>query len=200
MKPLYFACNWNLGIKQYSWSGTHWAIFTHLQKYYNVKDIPTGGWQQGFPDKYYDYIDRIRKKLFGIDMDMHRMKRLDSKISRQIPDNATVFQFDECPHGEDRKRRHFIYQDLSVSYVRDMAENLPDVFAVSEFQTCPLATIRRREQYQNSFYEKAAGMLTMGHWLAEYLKKDDRFADHVYHIGGGYNIDTKMIKLKLRTR
>lgn len=39
MEKLNFACPWGKGDIKQSWSGTHYALYSHLQKYYKVENV-----------------------------------------------------------------------------------------------------------------------------------------------------------------
>ena len=185
MQPLYFSCNWTKGPKEYSWSGTNWALYSHLTKHFEMHDIPTGFRHNGIFFLAVGAMNKVRQMLFSRDMDMARMRIMSRVVRQRIPEDADVFQFDECP-AIGIGRRHFIYQDLAVCHLTALAKEHPNVFAVSGYQDISRETMTRRESQQMSFYEKTDGILLMGHWQAEELvKKFGLPKEKIYQIGGG---------------
>lgn len=180
MEKLNFACPWGKGDIKQSWSGTHYALYSHLQKYYKVENVNMGVFHRG----WLTFPLRLARKLNcvfgGEDMDVLRMRVANRFIHR----SGTVLQFDECPavHGDER---HYVYQDLSADYVLKMAISMPDVFAHSGFQHASIQKIQVRVKMQNAFYAKAAGIFTMGKWLVKELKEDKDISvkDKVHHVG-----------------
>lgn len=88
----------------------------------------------------------------------------------------------------------YIYNDLSVSYVEYMKENLPQVFAVSGFQRTNSTILHKQALAQARFYERCSTVFCMGHWLKSFLVKSGLPDDKVIHVGGGINVDFSLIK------
>ncbi|MDD6135472.1 MAG: hypothetical protein PUB49_12445 [Selenomonadaceae bacterium] len=82
MQPLYFSCNWTKGPKEYSWSGTNWALYLHLTKHFEMHDIPTGFRHNGIFCLAVGAMNKVRQMLFSRDMDMARM-HIMSRVVRQ---------------------------------------------------------------------------------------------------------------------
>jgi glycosyltransferase involved in cell wall biosynthesis len=83
----------------------------------------------------------------------------------------------------------YVYQDLSVDYVRYMSLHLPKVYSSSGFsELCPKA-VEKRRHLQNDYYRHhCSGILTMGKWLAEDLVTRTGIPrELVHHVGGGVN-------------
>lgn len=181
MEKLNFACRWAYGDIHQSWSGTHYGLYSHLQKYYEMENVNTGPFHRGWLTFPLCVAMKLHSVLFGQDMDVLRMR----VANHFVHTSGATLQFDECPavRGDER---HYIYQDLSVDYVLKMATSLPDVFAHSGYQNVRIPRIRARARMQNAFYDKAAGIFTMGKWFAKELREDKNISvkDKVYHVGG----------------
>lgn len=190
MEKLNFACPWGYGDIKQSWSGTNYGLYSHLQNYYEVENVNTGIFHRGWKTFPFRVAMKLNRVLGGDDMDVFRM----NVVNHFIHTDNTTLQFDECPavYGDER---HYIYQDLSVDYVLKMATSMPDVFAHSAYQHIQLSKIKARAKMQNAFYEKAAGIFSMGKWLVKELSEDKNIPvkDKVYHAGGGINVNTALL-------
>lgn len=196
MKKLGFVCPWGKN-REISWSGTHFGLYSSLQKFYDVIDIDTGR----YANKTNPLICSHRcltivRKLFHIptnDMGLSRMKIIEKSIKRKLKyENFPVLQFEECPMSHSGAQ--FIYIDLHAEYVKKLFDEDKDVFSVSAFQTASKKTIYRRAEQQAEFLKTAAGILTMGKWLADELVNFYGIQkEKVHHVGGGINIDVSRI-------
>jgi glycosyltransferase involved in cell wall biosynthesis len=184
---LTFVCSWGKE-REKSWSGTHFSLFTALSKYYVLEDKNISC-RASFRLALNELLNRVKRKE---DFGLSKFKLID-KIFSFNKENP-IFQFSEAPYNVNTKQ--YIYQDLSVSYVRQMMENLPYEFSVSTFQIFSENSIRQREKYQNDFYlsENCAGIFTMSKWLANNLVDVCKIpANKVHHVGGGYNLNANLI-------
>ena len=123
---------------------------------------------------------------------MSTLKEANQKIKNDIYKNTPIIQFDEYPNFNGLN--NFIYQDLAVTYLRELYDKNHKVFDLSGFGHIPYTSILKRENYQYDFYKNCKGIFTMGEWLSIYLKeKYPEFERKIHHIGGGVNIDSSKI-------
>lgn len=205
MKKMIFACPWNndtnINDKTQSWSGTHWALFQSLKKYYDLYDFDTGfNHNKHTIVKLYWYAIRILRKFHLWNDDMGRGRRkLMNALAKKIPsDNAPIFQFEESPIIEGHK--NYIYQDLSAITVNHIRKENPELFKICGFQRTNTEALERREKEQSEFYQQASGIFTMGKWLADYLVKNCNIpAEKVHAVGGGSNMDFSLMQETAKT-
>ncbi len=186
MKELIFLTSWG-NKKERAWSGINWSLYNALSKYYYIDDINLSLAKKTI-------IDRIINKA-SPDIFFRETKRNGKyaiqKINREKP--SIIFQFAENIFDTDNLST-CIYQDLSVSYVEHMMENMPDIFAVSGFQNHSHLAIYNRAAYQNKYYQQCKGIFTMGRWLAEDMVNRCNIEQAKVHpVGGGINLDKRLI-------
>lgn len=186
MKELLFLTKWG-NVKERAWSGINWSLYNALSKYYNIDDINLSLANN-------TVINRIIDKICP-DIYLRETKR-NGKYAVQMINRGkpmTIFQFAENIFDTDNLST-YIYQDLSVSYVEYMMENMPDIFAVSAFQNDSHAAIHKRATYQNNYYQHCKGIFTMGRWLAEDMVNRCHIEQAKVHpVGGGINLDKALI-------
>ena len=140
-------------------------------------------------------LDRLVSKIRKPDIWLRETKLNGKHALTKISDadSTIVFQFAE--NIFDTSKIHtFIYQDLSVSYIEYMMDNMPEVYAVSAFQGYPSKSIRKRALYQNKYYEDCSGIFTMGRWLAnDMISRCKIDPSKVHPVGGGINLDRRLI-------
>ena len=179
-EELTFLVTWEKDKKR-TWSGTCWGLYNSLSNFYKITDY----------DLRYQpsLLERIGKKMhiisdgFGTKDILRQRKKLSNHLS-----GKTVFQFSEII--DNTNQPIYIYQDLNVSYVRYMYQNLPQIFKVSNFKYSNIHDIKQREELQNNFYKNCTGIFTMGKWLEKYLTEQCNIPSHkVHHVGGGINLN-----------
>lgn len=187
MKKIYFVCKWNKE-KEKTWSGTSFALYSELKKYFEVCDIEV---TESILDKIRRYINgKLNWKCFREDFQIKLINQT-SKRFRDVLNNSenTTFQFFETANNGSR---NFIYQDLSVANILDLYENEKNIYKLTEFSNFSIQDIRTRLEMQKKFYNSCSGVFTMGEWLAEYLVKNNFVEENKVHaVGGGINIDKK---------
>lgn len=189
MKKMAFVCSWEKN-REYSWSGTHYGLYSSLKQYFDVVDYPLQG---SFLRKVF-----VKLGLLPNDFGMHDMKKQSSQF--KFDKDAVIFQFGEAPYSFNKKQ--FIYQDLSVCNVAYMYENQKELFPYSGYSKIPYDSIHKRKKYQSDFYfsDNCAGIFTMGKWFADFLVNEVKVpSEKVFHVGGGINLnlnkrDTSMKK------
>lgn len=187
MKELVFLTKWG-NVKERAWSGINWSLYNALSKYFDIYDINLSLSKT--------IIDRILDKAFP-DIYFRETKKNGKYAIQQINrERATnIFQFAENIFDKENLST-YIYQDLSVSYVEYMMDNIPDVFAVSGYQYRSPVAIRKRAIYQNKYYQQCKGIFTMGRWLAEDMVNRCHIEPAKVHpVGGGINLDKGLIDL-----
>lgn len=192
MKELGFVCAWGKD-REKSWSGTHYGLYTHLKKYYDLTDIDIGENRNSFCSLKGKITKRIKRLIKLDDMNLSAMRKGERIVKNKTKNkNIPLIQFGECPF--EYHDRHYIYQDLHVGYVKKLIEEQPDIFKISGYQQLTYNAIRKREKYQKAFYKNADGIFTMGKWLAKELVDEYEIpSEKVFHVGGGVNIDISQI-------
>ena len=160
MKELFYLTSWG-NDKERAWSGINWSLYNALSKYYDIDDINLSLAKKTI-------IDRLITRFCPDDISFRETRRNGKyaiqKISSEKP--TTIFQFAENIIDTDNLST-YIYQDLSVSYIEYMMDNMPEIFAVSAFQNQSHTAIHNRATYQNKYYQQCKGIFTMGRWLAD---------------------------------
>lgn len=175
MRQLIFACQWEKD-RRNSWSGTNLSLYQSLGHYFNLCDYPL---------EKANILKRalVKFDIIKDDFGISNMKKQSKNFKGDK--NCPVFQFGEVPYKFNNKQ--FVYQDLSVDYIKFMCDNQIDDFEVSSYQRIPYKAIVKRTEYQNNFYfsENCAGVFTMGEWLAKFLvEKTCIPSNKVFHVGG----------------
>ncbi len=145
---------------------------------------------------YRKILRRIGIRNKGLSKMRQQAKKVMALLSPQK--EVKVFQFAEIMSDKPNLKT-YIYQDLSVSYVKYMEENLPHVFQISGFQGNPKASIDRRALVQDKYYENCTGIFTMGKWYAKDLVERCGIpSNKVHHVGGGINLDKNLIDTRFK--
>jgi len=182
MKKLNYLVNWGKN-KETAWSGTNYSLYKALCNHYDVKDINLKGnrWIIAFLHKV------LQIEVMSID---YYRRLLLRKRLQEISGNT--FQFSEVLN-DSVNRKTYLYLDNSVSYVNYLRNQKPEIFAVSSFQSTDSKLFEKREREQNEYMRTCSGVFTMGRWLSDWLVQQGLPADHIYPVGGGTNVDTKLI-------
>lgn len=189
MKELVFLTKWG-NDKERAWSGINWSLYNALSKYFDIDDINLSLAKKSI-------VDRVINKCTSPAIAFRETKRNGKFAFQKINKEKTtnIFQFAENIFDTDNLST-YIYQDLSVSYVEYMMDNIPDIFAVSSFQNQSPAAIRKRATYQNNYYQQCKGIFTMGRWLAEdMVNRCNIDQTKVHPVGGGINLDKGLIDI-----
>lgn len=180
---MYYLANWGK-IREKAWSGTYYGLFNALSQIpeINIKDIPL----------YKPIISNVLQKL--------KIKKRDYEISNIIYnrkkigsscDNDVVLQFSEIINNDNS----YIYQDLSVSYIKFLYENNKELLCLMGNSDVSEKYLNKRLEMQSNYYSKCKGIFTMGQWLKEDLiNRCGISPEKVYHVGGGTNINISLIK------
>lgn len=174
--------------KNWDWSGTVNSLYMELSKKFEIIDL------YYYWDIYVILSKCLEKiKLKKYDMSILEIKRADKSIrKKQTQLTYPIIQFDEFPSINISKS--YIYQDLSVLYLLDIAQKDVNTFSNSGFSHIPLSSIKQRADLQLKFYQDCNCILTMGKWLQKYLISTNLIdTKKIHHVGGGINIDKNKI-------
>lgn len=177
-----FACRWNAEMEK-TWSGTAYAIYKEFQKRFHVER--------------FDIKDTRKVKLFKIFRKLHLVKGDPSLLSviqtynhkfEKIGEKGQIiFQFDETPWNTNTI--NYIYQDLSVAYIRYMKQNEPVAYSYSGFSGIKDIELQKREELQQKYYTHCKGIFTMGQWLADFMVSNCGIPkDKIHVVGAGINV------------
>lgn len=189
MDKLYYLVNWQKD-KTRTWSGTCWGLFTSLQKYYDVEDI------DAFPKDSVVFKILRRLKIVKSDMGLSNMLSAKNNLTPFLKDkgNINVFQFTDCIPASD-SIKSWVYKDLTLSYVKYMHDNLPEVFKMSGYQRNDIHEIENKLKYEKEFEKSMLGTFCMGEWLRHFMIEHANIpANRVFTVGGGINLNVSDIK------
>lgn len=184
---LHFIVNWGGQSKERAWSGTNYSIYKALSKVFEIHEI-----QIKTPWIVNKIANKLKLDWFSREWYVSRFRMVEDVKS------GIVFQFGEVLK-ETNIRHTYVYQDLSVSYVKYMRDNLPDVFKVSAYQNAKSSIIDKRTMVQNRYYESCSGIFTMGHWLEKFLVSQGLPNEKVHAVGAGINVRKELINPQKKT-
>ena len=179
---LNFIVRWDK-IKEKTWSGTSYSLFLSLQKFFNIHEIQLINipiWK------------KILLRIFiGKDLGRYDLLKNRKDITRNLNisnQKNIVFQFTDIIKDSENTNT-FVYQDMSVSYIKYMYKRTPERIANSEFDNIPIENIEKREQMEKEYFNTCSGIFTMGEWYKKFLiEKCQIEPSKVHHVGGGVNI------------
>ena len=184
---LLFVAEWYKDKKK-TWSGTTYNLYESLGKYFDIEEISLNkNYLLKFISKIFKIPCKIKSKS---DMDYHKYKlgKFFIKNKNNLP--SLVFSEYEINNYENE----YIFQDLSVSYLRYLYDNDKELFDITPFRKVDYKYLCKREKAQQDFYEKCAGIFVMGEWLKKDLVKRNKIDENKIHVvSGGINVDTSLI-------
>lgn len=179
----HFICEWNKEHPEKTWSGTCYALRQSLDKF--------GKWNDIKIEHKVSLLHRICNKFhFWInDIDLYTLKFWNKTLKKQIKEGDVILQFAEFTRF--KKSRSYIYCDLTVNYCLWLKQHKPKLFNLSNFEGQSEFRLERRCKYQEDYFNKeCSGILTMGHWLKNWLVNEAGIPKNiVHHVGGGANIN-----------
>lgn len=191
---LNFVAEWDRGDRRATWSGTTFALYNALQKFFEVRDIDVSMHQK---TKFDNRMDKIRRLLninkvddFGMranEAAWKYVKYIESQDKNRDP--QIYFQFAEIAKDSSR-RKTYIFQDLSVDFLCRQYNASPETFAMGNFRGTTIDVMKKRRKIQNEYYKNCAGIFTLSHWMHDDLI--DRLginSTKVHHVGGGINVN-----------
>lgn len=186
MKEIIFACPWGKNRKR-AWSGTYYGLYTELKKLYKIIDFDLSyESESGNPYvMFYKFREKALSKLRRNDFSMGKNKCFDRIAKNRFEKSGKAcVQFSECPCVEGVSS--YIYQDLSVGYLKKLKDENPELFQYCGFNNIRKREIEKREQIQRKAYTGASAVFTMGKWLQKELIENYGLSEEiVFHAGGG---------------
>lgn len=181
MESLNFLSSFSLH-KERTWSGTTYSLYKALEKYYTLNDINISS----------PFLVQLALKLLRVHW--FNSGFYQDSLSRKKCKNlqGKVFQFSEIK-SNDEKTKTYIYQDLSVSYIKYMKKNLPEVFEKSGFKGIDEKILQKRLAVQNKYYSTCSAIFTMGKWLKNFLISQGIPREKIFAVGGGTNVKINLI-------
>lgn len=182
MEKLNFLADFGIQ-KERAWSGTTYSLYKALEKYFEITDVNIS-------------VLFAIKALFKI-LHIHWFNssfytdKLNRAKYKKLKGN--VFQFSEIKF-DDEKSKTFIYQDLTVSYIKFMKDHIPDVFRKSGYGGINEKILEKRLALQNKYYSTCSAIFTMGNWLKDFLVTQGIPAQKIFAVGGGYKCKDKFNK------
>lgn len=180
-KKLYFVCRWNKK-RENTWSGTVYSIHNELLKKFEIVEINLNEIVK---------IKKIRKLVEKIipSMMVRDIKEIRKKV--ELNENQLVFQFTEY----SQSKNSYIYIDLTAEVIRDLYMENKALFKLAGFRRVPFFYLQQRTKIQNEYLkENAKCIFTMSDWLRDYiLRKHPNLENKVFSVGGGINLDEKLI-------
>lgn len=191
-----FLCAWDRRGREVSWSGIHLGLFSSLQEFADVIDIPL---LYNFTARALGKARNILDRLTGSSdfMTLHT-RMCEHQIRRAaLNKNAPCLMFTE--YLTEYTPQSYLYQDLTVDYLMRMRVN-PRLMKYT-----PLPPRVRPEKAQARLEHTmkvnrtCAGLFTMSEYLADDLVRNSGIDPaKVHHVGGGCNIDTSRINTQGR--
>lgn len=189
MKKLNYLVSWR-GNKETSWSGTNYSLYKALKDHYNVSDYDLKS------NRLENFVMGRLLKMDNMTIEYHLRHILRHKLQHI---NGDVFQFSEILQ-DSNSRRTYIYLDASVSYVNYLRSHKPAIYAISAFQNSNIKVLEQRQKEQDEYLQNCSGIFTMGHWLKEWLITQGLPSDRIHAVGGGNNINAKLIAPQTKSR
>ena len=189
---LFFLVTWDKRDKTRTWSGTCWGLYQALQHFFNVEYINIKSGELSLLCKIL-YKFRLLKPDMDYKNILNNRKRLLPFFQKQ-KNPVKIFQFKEYIPTQGNVST-YIYQDLSVSYVKYMQTHLPDIFALSGFSCFNKKMIDQKLALEVANQKTCSALFCMGEWLKQdCINRVGLSPEKVYAVGGGINLDKNKIK------
>lgn len=188
MKKLYYICQWGNNRKT-AWSGTYLALFSRLQKKFDLIDYPIS---QSFSTKVRNAL--ALRGFFKYDFSLSALRQSGRKVMGSIKDkNFCTFQYAELPTRKDA--HNYMYLDMCADYIKNVIMKTPEFRDHYFRKNLNLKALDRRTALQNEFMiNECAGIFTMSEWLADYLiKRVGVSPSKVHCVGAGVDIDVDRV-------
>lgn len=190
-----YICAWDK-IKEKTWSGTTYSLYSSLKKKNKVEDINLSLTRIEKIKMIISRLNTIKIKSNKVKIN-YQFSPLRRNIYRKKMKNVDIKDDDITLQIGDYiicKNPNYIYQDLSIDSLIYFKENHYDLFKYSSFEDYTEKDLIYRRNEQLKFYEHTQGIFTMSKWLAKNLIEYSNIPEEkVYHVGAGVNIDIKKI-------
>ena len=192
MKHLLIYANWNKLALEKSWSGTSYALYVELSKYFKTKRISTN----------HSLILNLIKKMSHICpyLDSIYYKICDFYINVQNYKNFPSFMISEVLYT---KNVHFVYFDnvWCSEYLFREKEKLNKYITWSPVHNVFYYKTEKQLEYnvkrQYKIMNSSSIIFCMGVWLKNYLiSVYPEFKNKIYAVGGGINAKVRTHKSK----
>ena len=201
MEKLLFVCKWDKDKKR-TWSGTPYSLRESLKKFYDIVDCEI---QLNFFQKVIAKLLSYRihhGKIISLSyiFNPYYMKVLRRKAKKAINKFDGKFVLEIGDYYADDFHNISVYQDLSISYILHLRDNLPEIYKYCG-HVYPKKYLNKRNNKQLEFYEKCDNIFVMGKWLEDFLSGN--YQEKLSYIGAGYNArgtDTSPIELTQKSR
>ena len=185
-KPkLIFVVRWDKDKKK-TWSGTTYALFEELNKYFTVEEFQL---IESMTTRLKRKVNKsLHANIFREDFQINLLEKADYNFKKQYGDvPQIIFQFGEKPITNNSY--NFIFLDLCVKAIYDLKNNNPDFFALTEFGNFSQKDIISRMDEQQKYFNNCSAIFTMGTWLKEYIIETCKVPrNKVFAVGGGINV------------
>lgn len=187
MKVIFPRIIYNKEQLSWDWSG---SITNLKQRLQNLVELEEENIFLDIPMKVHRKL--VSKKVLKNDFNTFILKTANKKI---IPQKQAIYlTVEEIPFKKNHEIKTYIYQDLSVAYLKDVAQHQPNLFRYSGFQSIEMRAIDKRLSLQNRFYQEVDKVFSMSQWLRDYMIENHHLsADKIVHVGGGINVDPSTI-------
>lgn len=187
MSKLLFVAEWEKDKKK-TWSGTTYNLYKSLGGYFDIEEISLNKEHLLI---FLSKIGKISCKLKGkSDMDYHKFILGEYFIKNK--NNIPSLVFSE--YKINNYINEYIFQDLSVSYLRYLYDNDKELFDITPFNLVDYEYLCKREQLQLEFYRKCKAIFVMGEWLKNDLVNRNKIDEKKIHVvGGGINVNPSLI-------
>ena len=166
-----------------TWSGTTWSLEQALAKRFELREVDLA------VPTFVDQAFAKARRVAGVaDLDLGFLRKEQILFERGSHPRADVwFQFAEVPvpRGDER---HYTYQDLTVQWLLRCLRDDPDTYRWTGFDHTTVRVMEKRAKFEREFLDMAAGIFTMGKWMADFLVDEAGLpSEKVHHVGGGIN-------------
>jgi len=173
-----YLAEWNKKEPSKTWSGTTFYLREALMSRSDLVNIDGG------PSGIRGLVNRLHRKVkptydpnFDIKFLTKRRRSLESKIKQTSP----VLEIGDIIGGPNS----FVYQDLTWDALNYLNESNRDSFLVSGFGHFDAKVMRDRTNYQRSVYSSGTKILSMSHWLTDFVNFKTPYT--AYYVGAGLN-------------
>ena len=190
---LFFCVSWDK-IKERTWSGTCYSLYKALSRIYRFSEISLS---------HNSLFWKILRKLklyndFDINYVIKNRRYVNKKIKNKK--HSIVFQFTDIVYDTDSIST-FVYQDMSVSYIKYLYYHNPLILKYSGYGNLSLQVIEKRNKMEEEYFKNCSGIFTMGKWYKNFLIQHCNIdSQKVHHVGGGINLEKDKIDYKYKKR
>lgn len=181
-----YLCVWdNKNDKTKSWSGTNYSLMSALMKQESVKDVGI----------VYNKIEKIAIKVaykINITFGELLINFIRKQKTKNIDNSPTI----EIGDLNEKIKRYYIYQDMSIPSLIYIKNNNPLAFKYTGFDKYTSKQLEKRLEIQMKMYNNSSGIFTMSKWLANNLKENTNISkEKIHFVGAGINVPKELIDI-----